>query len=135
MHVTVKSRQAGYLYLLYRSADGKLSCLFPNRIQKENKIPADKEIEVPDPNAEFRFRVGPPYGKETLKAVVTFMRLEPKQFGVETLTQADVTPVDRVAVKGVFVELKEKPAVWAEARVKVTTEPGEKPNGAENRSE
>ena len=94
---------------MYESANGKTSCLFPNRIQRENKIPADKEILVPDPNAEFRLRVGAPYGKERLKAVVTLVRLEPKQFGVQSLTLADATPLDPEAVKGVFVELKEGP--------------------------
>jgi tRNA A-37 threonylcarbamoyl transferase component Bud32 len=126
MRVTVKSSQAGYLYVLYRAADGKLSCLFPNRIQNDNKIPAETEIEVPAPNAKFRLRVVPPYGKETLKAVVTLVPLERKEFEVQSLTQADFTPLQPAVVKAVLVELKEKPANWAEDQVEVTTVPGEK---------
>lgn len=123
MYVKVRSSRAGYLYLLHQSTSGKLVCLFPNRIQKENEIPADTEIVVPDPNAEFNLRVGPPYGKEVLKAIVTLVRLEPTEFGVASLTTSAATPLKPQDVKSVFVELKEKPAGWAEQQIDLVTGP------------
>jgi hypothetical protein len=123
MHVTVKSSRAGFLYLLYGQVDKSLKCLFPNRIQTDNRIPAAAEIVIPDPNAEFRLRIGPPYGKELLKAVVMTVALEPKDFGVESLTVADFTPLEPVHVKGAFVELKEQPMQWAEHEVEIITLP------------
>jgi len=125
MHVKVKSSKAGYLYLIYQPADGSVHCLFPNQVQRDNKIPAGKDIVVPHPDAKFRLRVGPPYGKELLKAVVTLVPLEPEKFGVASLTAADLTPLRPVVLKNVFVELNEVPLNWAENQVQITTMPGE----------
>lgn len=123
MYVKVRSSKAGYLYLLHQSAGGKLVCLFPNRIQKENQIPADTEIVVPDPNAEFNLRVGPPYAKEVLKAIVTLVHLEPTEFGVASLTTTTATPLKPEDVKSVVLELKAKPAGWAEQQIDIVTGP------------
>jgi len=122
MFVKVVSGKKGYLYLIYESADKKLTCLFPNRIQKDNRIPARTEVVIPARDAKFRLRVGPPYGKELLKAIVTLWPVDVQQFGVKSLTQADATPLDSAGVKAVYVELERRPAAeWAEHQVRVTT--------------
>src|SRR5262245_3190193 len=56
--VTVRSEKEGYLYLFDIDVDGDIVCLFPNDYQSNNKIPAQTNITVPDPNdTKFRIRV------------------------------------------------------------------------------
>jgi len=131
MRVKVTSEKKGYLYLIYRSADGKLSMIFPNRVQKSNEISANEEIDVPHPNADFQLRVGPPYGEEQLQAVVSLVPRQPDFFGVESLTDADAAPLQPANVKSVFVELKKEPANWADCLVQITTRPGEQQERAQ----
>ena len=126
MRVTVKSSKPGHLYLIYQASDGSLKCLYPNKVQRDNKIAAGREITVPHPDAKFRLRVGPPYGKELLKAVVTLTPRTPEDFGVESFTEGDVTPLKVAALKNVLVELDKDPANWAEHQVEITTMPPEK---------
>jgi len=133
MRVTVTSEKAGYLYLIYRSADGNWSMLFPNKIQKDNKIAANQQIHVPHPDAEFQLRVGPPYGNELLKAIVSLVPRKPKDFGVPSLTTKDVTPLPPARVKGVLVELKEDPANSAQHQVQIATSSGEKSSSSDGR--
>lgn len=119
MHVRVLSEKPGYLYLFYCDANQNVSCLFPNRVQSDNRIPANQTITVPSPGAAFQLRIGPPYGREVLKAVVT---LEPlKELKVADLKKEDITPVQIPKVKGVKVEMQDRPAEWAEHHVEITT--------------
>ena len=119
MHTTVMSERSGYLYLFYRDASGRTSCLFPNCLQRDNQITAWKKVAVPAAQARFRLRVGPPYGREYLKAVVTLRPLAAVE--VASLIRGDTTPLDREQVKAVFVELRDQPARWAEHGLAITT--------------
>jgi hypothetical protein len=103
MKVYVKSEKKGFLYLIYFSADDKKSILFPNKVQTENEIPANAEIEVPSPKSRFKLRVTEPVGKEALMAIVT---LEPlKSLALEEMTKGDVTELNVDKLKGVMVEV------------------------------
>jgi hypothetical protein len=74
---TVRSERAGYLYLFNVDVDGEVTCLFPNKSQSNNKIEANTDIVVPDPNKpDFRIRVDEPTGRELLKAIVTTQPLK-----------------------------------------------------------
>jgi hypothetical protein len=127
MTVTVRSERAGYLYLFYCDAGDRVSCVFPNRVQKDNLIPANKDVVVPAAGARFRLRITPPFGWEVLKAVVTSHPL--KLAGMETkrLSRADATPVEEETFAKVFAEARERskeakaPLVWAEHLVRVYT--------------
>jgi len=121
LHATVVSERAGHLYLLYRDAEGRLSCVFPNRYQTNSAIPAGQAIRVPAEDAPFVLRVGPPFGRELLKALVTLEPVDPARFGVESLTDSVATPLQSQRVKGLFAELKEQPAQWTEHQVEVHT--------------
>lgn len=121
MTVKVTSEEEGYLYLLYLSADDKLSCLFPNQVQSDNRIPARQQITVPAPQAQFRLRVGPPFGQEVLKAIVTKTAIDPTRLGVESLTKGPVTPLESEKFKAVAVELDRDRNRWAEHHVQITT--------------
>ncbi|MCA9240376.1 MAG: caspase family protein [Planctomycetales bacterium] len=120
MKVSVTSGQAGYLYLFYCDASGEASCLFPNKHQTDNAIPANRTVRVPARTSSFRLRVGAPYGEEVLKAVVAKRPL--KSLDLASLTKGDVTPIDLdKAVRAVRVEYADRPAEWAEHDVKITT--------------
>jgi len=123
MKVTVVSERAGYLYLLYKQADGSEVCLFPNKIQRDNRIPANRKLTVPAADSDFNLRIGAPFGKETLIALVTLKPLTADKFGAKSLTANDATVVDFdvLIAKGVTVELRNKPTQWAEHHVSITT--------------
>jgi hypothetical protein len=120
MFVHVVSERDGYLYLLYKQADGSVNCLFPNKVQQDNRILGHKAVTVPSMDAGFRIRIGPPYGREVLKAIVVGQPLPNEIWGVESLTKAQWTPLQDDGVKGAMVEVSNRPD-WAEHQVHITT--------------
>ena len=72
---TVTSAQDGFLYLFYRDANADVSVLFPNHYERDNSIQQGKPVTVrrlPTPEREgYQIKVGPPFGNELLKAVVS----------------------------------------------------------------
>jgi len=94
MAVTVRSERAGYLYLLYTPVDGKTKCLFPNSYDSANRIAANEDITVPTEKQGFDFTCNPPFGEETLTAIVSEKPLTAAQLDVESLTQSVATEVD-----------------------------------------
>jgi len=68
--VTVRSEKDGYLYLINTDPSGKITIVYPNPYQKDNKIRADEEVTIPDSKDKtFRFRVNDA-GKEMVMALV-----------------------------------------------------------------
>jgi hypothetical protein len=122
--VTITSEQSGYLYLLNQQADGTVVCLFPNVYQANNKIEPGRPGTVPDPQGDFELRASPPYGTETLVALVSIEPLEPSKFGVASLTDQQYTLVDRDAVQRLRAEMKQDPNRSAEVQAQLTTRPG-----------
>ncbi|MBR0192916.1 MAG: DUF4384 domain-containing protein [Thermoguttaceae bacterium] len=76
MKVTVESSKAGYLYLLYKDARGNVTLLFPNSYHSANRIEGNKKEVIPSANMEFDLKTMPPFGKETLQAIVTLKPIE-----------------------------------------------------------
>jgi serine/threonine protein kinase len=120
----VVSERAGYLYLLYKSADGAISCLFPNKVQQNNRLSAHQEVTIPSPDAAFRIRIGPPYGQEILKAFVLSQPLPAQLWGVHSLTEEDFTRLSEKGLRGALVEVRRRPD-WAEHQVMISTLPPE----------
>lgn len=121
MRVTVSSERAGHLYLIYNDAQGNLTLLFPNIAQQDNAIPAGENVvTVPGLGADFRLAIGPPFGRETLKAIVSERPL--KDLEVKQLTQQP-SKVSTKDIKAAFVELKGKPEKWGEHYVDIETRP------------
>ena len=124
MKVNVVSEKGGYLYLLYRQADGKVVCLFPNKYQSNNRIQPKKKVIVPAGAHSFNLRVGAPFGEEVLLAVVSLKPLKASDFGAKSLTESEATPVEVESIlKAVRVELRPNPREWAEHHVKIKTVP------------
>jgi hypothetical protein len=123
MMVTVVSAKAGYLYLLYCDAGGMVTCLFPNAYGEDNRIEAMKPVVLPQPpkpdKSSFRLRIGPPYGEEVLKAIVS---LEPMDTGaLGRLILAEGAQARLSGVRAVYVEEAKDMGDWAEHHVKIVT--------------
>ncbi len=123
MGVQVVSENPGYLYLLYKQADGSEKCLFPNKFEQNNRIEAGKTITVPDQNCGFNLRITPPFGEEALIALVTPEPLNADAFDNKLLTRSAATDInlDTVISRGVEAELREKPDQWAEHSINIET--------------
>jgi hypothetical protein len=143
--VTVRSEKEGYLYLFDVDVDGEIICLFPNDFQNNNKIPANKDIVVPDPNdTKFRIRVGAPPGakfkpgKELVKAIVTLSPLKalnPNQLKGKQVSTANMKRLVVEAMTGETPPAGADPSIenarqsaqqdkaqqWAEHNVDITT--------------
>ena len=125
MQVSVESEKDGYLYLLYKQADGTEKCLFPNKYDRNNRIFSGRKITIPTTTSRFNLRITPPLGDELLIALVTLQPLPETAFGGQSLTKSIVTDVDldTLIAKGVEVQLRRKPDRWAEHSVKVRAVP------------
>jgi hypothetical protein len=122
MQVSVASEKAGYLYLIYCDAEGKVYSLFPNQVDQDNQIPAGQPIHVPGPDPKFRLRIGPPFGQEVLKAIVSLAPLGQDQ--VKALTSRD-QQAKLEGVKSAYEGIKSQPAEWAEHYVTTFTMPAQ----------
>lgn len=76
MEVTVETSKTGYLYLLYKDAGGNVTLLFPNSFHSDNRIEGNKKVKIPDAHMNFDLQTMPPFGKETLQAIVTLKPIE-----------------------------------------------------------
>ena len=123
MQVSVESEKTGYLYLLYKQADGTNKVLFPNQYERDNRITGRQKITLPTDTSGFRLRIAPPLGDELLIALVTLQPLTQEAFGGKSLTRSVVTDIDldTLIEKGVHVELRNKPRQWAEHCVRIKT--------------
>ena len=130
MTARVRSEKDCYLYLLYYSAGDRVGALFPNRYQQNNFIRANETVSVPGADAGFQFTARPPCGQEVLQVVGTLEPIDTLQ--AQKLTKGAVTPLSEANLKDMVVELKKaEPEDWAEARIQITTVPGEgdRPSG------
>jgi hypothetical protein len=128
MKVTVEANREGYLYLIYCDANNQAYCLFPNRLQTDNHIPALRKVEVPGPGARFNLRIAPPFGREVLKAIVTprpVKALDPEAKGRAVLLGGNAVALDAGQIKEAFDEVRSKnpSADWAEHHVILITVP------------
>jgi hypothetical protein len=86
------AEQECYLTLIDIGTSGKVTKMFPNKMNESNKVEAAKTYTIPASDSGFIFKVEGPEGLEYVKAIAT---LEP----LKTINNADT------AVKGNFSEL------------------------------
>ncbi|MBX9788773.1 MAG: DUF4384 domain-containing protein [Pirellulales bacterium] len=109
-----------YLYVLYQQADGKVYQIFPNESQKDNRIAAKQEIQVPGVNDFFRWEIGPPFGKEVVKVIAC--RQPVKGLSGKELQRERFNVVSKGTVKSTIAELAgANPADWAETDLELRT--------------
>lgn len=131
VQVKVRSEKAGHLYLFYCDVEQKVSLLFPNKFQTDNKIFKGEPVTVPHARSSFRLRVGAPFGWEVLTAVVTTRPLE--IFKKTDISRADITPLTVEQFRGVFAECQKPDGPhperdWAEHHVSIFTYDSAKPS-------
>ena|GEM_PF-857905 len=133
--VQVVAERDAYVYVMYQQADGQIFQIFPNNKQPDNQLKARQVVQIPGKDDLFRWKIGPPFGREILKVIATERPLkmlqqpsmQSKRFNKVTLDQ----------VKEVALELGTEqadpendnepqsatPVVWAEADFELTTYP------------
>ena len=109
-----------FLYVLYQQADGKVYQIFPNESQKDNRIAAKQEIQVPGRDDFFRWEIGPPFGKEVVKVIACRQQL--KGLSAAGLRSARFNPVSKGILKSTVGELTNvNPNDWAETDIELRT--------------
>jgi hypothetical protein len=71
LEVAVQSERDGYLYVFDIDAARKVTQLYPNRFQPENRIAANALRTIPGKGDRYQFRAGAPFGPSTIVAIVT----------------------------------------------------------------
>lgn len=80
----VRSSAAGYLYVLMLGTDGHFYKLFPNAIDRDNRVRADTSIELP--RSGWRMTAAGPPGTNHLIAIVSE---RPREFSASGLVEVD----------------------------------------------
>lgn len=69
MTVSVLSARSGYLTLLQRGTDDREDIVFPNELDKDNRIEANQPLTLP--RESWKWKAAPPAGEGRLLAVVS----------------------------------------------------------------
>lgn len=111
--VKLKGTEGVFVRLYHFSADKKLTQIFPNAGQTNNFIKGGKEITLPGPGDQFRFRMEEPFGTEIILAVaspVQFTDEENLKFAqgevFKQFPEQDLREATRRGIKGLIVEVE-----------------------------
>ncbi|HVX61940.1 MAG TPA: DUF4384 domain-containing protein [Pirellulales bacterium] len=109
-----------YVYVVYRQADGKTYQIFPNSVQSDNHVKAGVETPIPASDDLFRWEVGAPYGKETVKVIASRKPLD--SLADAGLRKSVFNPVSDEQVKELGRELsRQAPIQWVEQQLEIMT--------------
>lgn len=119
--LTVYSSRAGWLKVYQMDGSGALKLIFPNAYSQDNQIPAAQALRIPAPGSPFAFKLGPPYGVETIRAVVSTVPFQT----AETPFQALPGTTGSILSRGLSVEPKagSGPPELAQAQISYTVSP------------
>jgi len=118
--VNVQSEVEAYVYVLYEQADGKIFQIFPNNIQPENKIAANKSVEIGAGDDLFRWVVGAPFGKEIVKVIASKKPID--ALSTKELRAKRLNPVSKALLKDAVEDLEEANAKdWTESDLEIHT--------------
>jgi hypothetical protein len=123
--ITVTSPEEGYAYVLYQQADGKTYQIFPNSVQQDNRVAANRTVAVPSDDDRFRWQISAPFGKEHIQVIVVKEPLA--ELDDPALRDKRFNPVsaDRLARVAKDLE-KSEPIRWGESQIGITTHPAGK---------
>ena len=71
LRIGIKSNEDAFVTVFNIGASGKITQLFPNGFQADNRINAGETLEVPSKSSESHIKVGGPVGIELIKVVAT----------------------------------------------------------------
>lgn len=119
LRIQFQSEIDANLYLIYHQADGTSLLLFPNEAHSDSKVAGRKSIVIPPHGEEFRFRIRPPFGRETLQVLASKQPLpELDSLVLKSGTTATVGPE---LLEGMAKRLLADRTIWTEHRVPITT--------------
>ncbi len=108
------------MYVLYKRADGQIFQIFPNDEQSQNRVPARQTVQIPAAeNDLFRWVVGSPFGKETIKVLAAKEPLE--GLSDPALREKFFNRLSPAQTKGIALELGPADPTWAEDTVEIMT--------------
>ena len=116
--VRVAAEQDAHVYILYQQADGKTFQVFPNKHQPDNRVRARQAVEVPGDQDLFRWVVGAPFGKETVKVIASKTPID--ILSHPAMRQTKFNPVTARQMKGIELDLSE-PDDYSETDIAIHT--------------
>ncbi len=119
LSITVASEADAYVYVLYRQADGQIFQVFPNNTRPNNRLRARQAEQIPGSDDLFRWVVGAPFGKETIKVLASKEPLT--ELSDPTMRAKFFNPLASSSLKGIQLELGKASQTWAEDCVEITT--------------
>lgn len=108
-----------HLYLLYHQADGTSVLLFPNEAHPESKVAGQQPVVIPQPGEEFRFRIGPPLGREVLQVLAATHPVGELEALVAKRGKAPL--VEAKLLVALAERLQNDRTTWTEHRVAITS--------------
>jgi hypothetical protein len=99
--ITLLSNKNCFVKVYHIDVDGKQQMIFPNQIDRENYLRANSELHIPK---NSRFVIGPPYGQETIIAVVSGSQFENLESEMVTVVHATRESIEGIISRGVSVE-------------------------------
>jgi hypothetical protein len=85
-HVT--SERAGFLTIVDIGTDGTVTVLFPNELDRDNRLAPDQAFVLPTPTMNMEFRATPPAGRGIVRAFLTDRPLDLSIEGREDIGRA-----------------------------------------------
>ena len=93
-----RSSRAGYLTLVDLGTDGRVTVLYPNRYEPENRIAAGETYTFPSPEMGFEIQAQPPPGRGTVQAFLTPRPLDlPSVTGSSDFTSGGVLLAEQIS--------------------------------------
>jgi len=71
LRMAVKSNEDAYITVFNIGTSGRVTQLFPNNYEPNNRIRAGETLEIPSAASESRIKVAGPAGKELIKVIAT----------------------------------------------------------------
>jgi hypothetical protein len=100
--ISLLANRSCYVKVYHIGVDGKQQMIFPNQIDRDNRLEANTEFRIP---RNSRFVLGSPYGQETIIAVASglqFENLESEMVRIVNATQESVAGI--VGERGLSVQ-------------------------------
>jgi len=123
MQLAVESERDGYLYVFDIDPERRVTQLFPNRFDADNRLPSLKQAKIPGARSRYQFTADQPYGVSTIVALVT---REPWDEHAKLNLPSSLDPLSAAQEKGLRSGLRDlmhdtraKPVEWACQKVAV----------------
>ncbi|MCA9245872.1 MAG: DUF4384 domain-containing protein, partial [Planctomycetales bacterium] len=112
----VVSERDAYVYVLYRQVDDQVYQIYPNSAHPDNRVQAKQPVVLGAADDSFRWRVVPPFGKESITVIASERPIE--DLSKKEHVAREFNPVSGQALKGIAVDILESdPSTWAKTKI------------------